>query len=47
MARKSKPIGADADWNLASLSPLFVDEEKARQFLEAKGGTKWHKRDME
>jgi transposase-like protein len=36
MARKNKPTGTDADLNLASLSPLFVDEEKARKFLEAK-----------
>jgi transposase-like protein len=34
MARKGKSTGTDADLNLASLSPLFVDEEKARKFLE-------------
>jgi transposase-like protein len=36
MARKNKPIGTDADLNLASLLPLFMDEEKARRFLESK-----------
>jgi transposase-like protein len=36
MARKNRPTGTDADLNLASLSPLFVDEEKARKFLEGK-----------
>jgi transposase-like protein len=36
MARKNAPTGTDADLNLATLSSLFVDEDKARQFLEAK-----------
>ena len=36
MARRKKLTGTDADLNLASLSPLFVDEGKAREFLEAK-----------
>lgn len=36
MARKTKTTGNDADLNLATLSPLFVDEDKAREFLEAK-----------
>jgi transposase-like protein len=36
MARKNELIGTDADLNLATLSPLFVDEVKAREFLETK-----------
>jgi transposase-like protein len=36
MARKKKPTGTDADLNLASLSTLFMDEDKARRFLERK-----------
>lgn len=33
---KSPPTGTDADLNLASLLPLFSDEDKARAFMEAK-----------
>ena len=36
MPRKNPPTGTDADLNLATLSDLFVDEEKARMFLESK-----------
>jgi len=36
MARKNESTGTDADLNLASLPTVFVDEDKARQFLEAK-----------
>jgi transposase-like protein len=36
MPRKRTPTGTDADLNLATLSPLFVDEDKAREFLESK-----------
>lgn len=36
MPRKNPPTGTDADLNLATLSPLFVDETKAREFLESK-----------
>jgi transposase-like protein len=36
MTRKNEPTSTDADLNLASLSTLFVDEEKAREFLEKK-----------
>lgn len=34
MPRKKPPSGTDADLNLAELSELFSDEEKARDFLE-------------
>jgi transposase-like protein len=33
---KNPPAGTDADLNLASLSQLFCDEDKAREFLEKK-----------
>lgn len=36
MPRKKPATGTDADLNLASLTPLFADEDKAREFLEAK-----------
>jgi len=36
MARKNRATGTDRDLNLATLSTLFADENKARQFLEAK-----------
>jgi len=36
MPRKSPPTNTDADLNLATLSQLFVDEDKAREFLESK-----------
>jgi transposase-like protein len=36
MACRKKPTGTDSDLNLASLSTLFVDDDKAREFLEAK-----------
>jgi transposase-like protein len=36
MPRKAPATGTDADLNLATLSPLFVDETKAREFLESK-----------
>jgi len=36
MPRKRPPTGTDADLNLAELSTLFVDENKARDFLESK-----------
>jgi transposase-like protein len=36
MPRKRPPTGTDADLNLATLSQLFVDENKARAFLESK-----------
>lgn len=34
--KKSPPTGTSRDLNLATLSKLFVDEDKAREFLEAK-----------
>jgi transposase-like protein len=34
--KKKKPTGTDADINLVALSHLFVDEDKARAFLESK-----------
>jgi transposase-like protein len=34
--KKAPPAGSDADLNLVSLSALFVDEDKAREFLESK-----------
>jgi len=34
--KKSPPTGTDADLNLATMLPLFSDEDKAREFLEAK-----------
>jgi transposase-like protein len=36
MPRKNPPTGTDADLNLVTLSQLFVDEDKAREFLEKK-----------
>jgi transposase-like protein len=33
---RNPPTGTDADLNLATLLPLFTDENKARAFLEAK-----------
>lgn len=36
MPAKSPPTGTDADLNLATLSRLFVDEDAARKFIEAK-----------
>jgi transposase-like protein len=36
MPRKSAPTGTDKDLSLATLSQLFVDEDKARKFLEDK-----------
>jgi len=36
MARKNEPTGTNADLNLISLSAIFVNEEKARKFLEDK-----------
>jgi len=36
MARKNEPTRTDADLNLVTLSVLFADENKAREFLEAK-----------
>ena len=36
MPRQNPPTGTDADLNLATLLPLFTDENKARQFLESK-----------
>ena len=36
MPRKNPPTGTDADLNLATLLPLFADEDKAREFLESK-----------
>ena len=36
MPRKTPPTGTDADLNLATLLPLFSDENKARRFLESK-----------
>jgi len=36
MPAKSKPTGTDKDHNLHTLSGLFVNEDKAREFLEAK-----------
>lgn len=35
MRAKNPPTRTDADPNLASLSKLFVDEDNAREFLEA------------
>lgn len=34
--KKSAPAGTDADLNLVTLAPLFIDEEKAREWLESK-----------
>jgi transposase-like protein len=34
--KKSPPTGTDADLNLVTMLPLFTDEEKAREFVEAK-----------
>ena len=34
--RKNPPTGTDADLNLATLTGLFHDEDKARAFLESK-----------
>jgi len=34
--RKNPPTGGDAGLNLATLLPLFTDEDKARGFLESK-----------
>lgn len=36
MPRKSPPTGTDSDLNLSTLSHLFVNEDKAREFLESK-----------
>ncbi len=36
MPRKNPPTGTDADLNLGTLLPLFMDEDKAREFVEAK-----------
>jgi transposase-like protein len=36
MPQKHPPTGTDADLNLATLLPLFNDESKAREFIEAK-----------
>jgi transposase-like protein len=36
MPKKNPPTGTDADLNLVSLLPLFTDEDKAREFVEAK-----------
>lgn len=36
MPKKHATTGTDRDLNLATLSSLFVDEEKAREFFEAK-----------
>jgi transposase-like protein len=36
MPAKKKPTETDADLNLSTLAPLFVDEDKARKFLEEK-----------
>lgn len=36
MPAKKQPTGTDADLNLATMAPLFVDEEKARKFVEEK-----------
>jgi transposase-like protein len=36
MPAKRPPTGTDADLNLATLSYLFVNEDKAREFLESK-----------
>jgi transposase-like protein len=36
MPRKNPPTGTDANLNLATLLPLFTNENKARAFLEAK-----------
>ena len=35
---KSKPTGTDAELNLASLSALFTDENKARHSWKPSGG---------
>src|SRR4051812_25470132 len=34
--RKAPPTGTDADLNLASMSAMFSDENKARDFIEGK-----------
>jgi transposase-like protein len=36
MPRKNPPTGTDADLNALTMQPLFADEDKAREFLEAK-----------
>jgi transposase-like protein len=36
MPRKLKPTGTKADLNLVSLLPILTDEDKAREFMEAK-----------
>lgn len=36
MPAKNPPTGTDADLNLATMAPLFVDEDKARKFVESK-----------
>jgi len=36
MPAKNLPTGTDADLNLATMVPLFADEEKARKFVESK-----------
>lgn len=36
MPAKSKPTGMEKDLNLATLSSLFVDEDKARAFIECR-----------
>lgn len=34
--KKSPPTGTDADLNLASMSAMFSDEDKAREFIESR-----------
>jgi transposase-like protein len=34
--KKAAPTGTDADLNLASMSAMFSDEDKAREFIESK-----------
>ena len=34
--KKAPPTGTDADLNLATMSLMFSDEEKARNFIESK-----------
>ncbi len=36
MPKKKPPTGIDADLNLSTMTTLFADEEKAREFLESK-----------
>ena len=36
MPAKKKPTGTDRDLNMATLAPLFVDENAAREFIERK-----------